>query len=130
MIMNHPWFSATDLKSGNATYELWRQDVKCLMEQSYDRDAILNAVRKSSRGEEGMVGMRLDLDANIDDVIRKLDSIYGSVDKKEILLPEFYGSRQQNDENVSHWSCRLEGIIVFHDVVLIATEGGNKVYGS
>jgi len=69
-----------------------------------------------------MVAMRLDLDANIDDIIRKLDRIYGSVDKKEILLAEFYGSRQQNDENVSHWSCRLEGIIGFDDVVLIATE--------
>ena len=82
--MNHspkiPWFSGTDLKSGDATYELWRQEVKCLMEQNYDRDAILNAVRKSSRGEEGMVSMRLDLDANIDNIIRKLDSIYGSVD--------------------------------------------------
>lgn len=74
-----------------------------------------------------MVAMRLDLDANIDDIIRKLDSIHGCVDKKEILLPECYGSRQQNDENVSHWSCRLEGI-VFHDVVLIATDG--TVYGS
>jgi hypothetical protein len=101
--MNHPpkipWFSGTDLKSGNATYELWRQEVKCLMEQSYDRDAILNAVRRSSRGEPGMVAMRRDLNANIDDIIRKLNRIYGSVDKKEILLSEFYGSRQKNYDN-------------------------------
>ena len=57
-----------------------------MMKQNYDKDAILNAVRRSLRGEAGMVAMRLDLDANIDDRMRKLDSIYGSVDKKEILL--------------------------------------------
>ena len=41
-----------------------------------------------------MVAMRPDLDANIDDIIQKLDSIYGSVDKKEILLTQFYGARR------------------------------------
>jgi hypothetical protein len=53
----------------------------------------------------------IDLDANIDDIIRKLDSIYGSVDRKEILLTQFYGARQEKDEDISHWSCRLERII-------------------
>jgi hypothetical protein len=62
-------------------------------------------------GEAGMVAMRIDLDANIDDIIRKRDSIYGSVDRKEILLTQFYGARQEKDENISHWSCRFERII-------------------
>lgn len=115
MLMNHPpkitWFSGTEQKAGDTTYELWRHEVQCLLKQNYDEDAILNAVRRSLRGEAGLVAMRLELDATIHDILQKLDSIYGSVDKKEELLAEFYGSRQQPDESVTAWSCRLEGII-------------------
>ena len=115
LILNQPpkitWFSGTDLKSGDATYEIWRHEVNCMRKQNYDKDAMLIAVRRSLRGEAGMVAMRIDLDANIDDIIRKLDSIYGSVDRKEILLTQFYGARQEKDEDISHWSCRLERII-------------------
>jgi hypothetical protein len=82
-----------------------------MRKQNYDKDAMLIAVRRSLRGEAGMVAMRIDLDVNIDDIIRKLDSIYGSVDRKEILLTQFYGARQEKDEDISHWSCRLERII-------------------
>ena len=80
------WFSGTDLKSGDTTYEIWRHEVNCMMKQNYDKDAILNAVRITLRGEAEMVAMRLDLDANIDDIVRKPDNIYDCVDKKEILL--------------------------------------------
>ena len=45
-------------------------------------DTILNVLRMSSRGEARMVVMRPDLDVNIDDSIRTLDRIHGSVDKK------------------------------------------------
>jgi hypothetical protein len=27
------------------------------------------------------------------------------------LLTQFYGARQEKDEDISHWSCRLERII-------------------
>ena len=85
---------------------------KCLLRQkTYEPDAILNAVRRSLRGEAGHLSTRLDLDASVEDIIQKLDSIYGSVDKKEEVLAEFYGSRQRNDETVTSWSCRLESII-------------------
>lgn len=60
LILNHPpkitWFSGTDLKSGDATYEIWRHEVNCMRKQNYDTDAMLNAVRRSLRGEAGMVG--------------------------------------------------------------------------
>lgn len=115
MMMNHPpkitWFSGTEPKSGDTTYELWRHEVKCLLKQNYEPDAILNAVHRSLRGEAGLVAMRLDLDASVNTIVQKLDSIYGSVDKKEELLAEFYGSRQKSEETVTSWSCRLESII-------------------
>ncbi|VDI23024.1 Hypothetical predicted protein [Mytilus galloprovincialis] len=104
-------FSGNEPKSGDTTYELWKQEVKLLMKQSYEKEAILNAVRRSLRGEAGYAAMRLDLDASVEEVIHKLDSIYGNVDKKEELLAEFYGSRQKEDETVTSWSCRLESLM-------------------
>ena len=113
--MTHPpktsWFSGSTPKSGETTYELWKHEVRLLMRQPYDKDSILNAVRRSLRGEAGYVPIRLELDASVEEIIQKLDSIYGNVDKKEELLAEFYGSRQREDESVTSWSCRLEGII-------------------
>ena len=95
--MSHPpkitWFSGTEPKSGETTYELWKHDVRCLMNQSYEEDSILNAVRRFLRGEAGYVALRLPLDATVEEILQKLDSIYGSVDKKVELLAEFYGSR-------------------------------------
>ncbi|VDH97527.1 Hypothetical predicted protein [Mytilus galloprovincialis] len=115
VVMTHPPrisnFSGNEPKSGDTTYELWKQEVKLLMKQSYEKEAILNAVRRSLRGEAGYAAMRLDLDASVEEVIHKLDSIYGNVDKKEELLAEFYGSRQKEDETVTSWSCRLESLM-------------------
>ena len=115
MMMNHPpkipFFSGTEVKQGDVAYEIWRHEVKVLLKQNYEKDAILNAVRRSLRGEAGYVAMRLDLDASVDDILHKLDSVYGSIEKKEELMAGFYGARQREDESVSAWSCRLESIL-------------------
>ncbi|VDI05353.1 Hypothetical predicted protein [Mytilus galloprovincialis] len=114
-IINHPpkiaWFSGTETKAGDVTFEVWRHEVRVLMRQNYDKDAVLNTVRRSLRGEAGMVAMRLDLDASVQEILQKLDSVYGSVEKKEELLAEFYSARQGTDESVTTWSCRLESIL-------------------
>ena len=35
-------------------------------------------------------------------------SVYGEVDSKEHLLAKFYSSKQEENESVTKWSCRLE----------------------
>jgi len=115
MMMNHPpkipWFSGNEVKTGDVPYDIWRHEVKVLLRQTYEKEAMLNAVRRSLRGEAGYVAMRLDLDAPVEEILHKLDSVYGSIEKKEELLGEFYGARQKEDESVSAWSCRLESTL-------------------
>ncbi|CAG2226342.1 unnamed protein product [Mytilus edulis] len=45
-IINHPpkiaWFSGTETKAGDVTFEVWRHEVRVLMRQNYDKDAVLN----------------------------------------------------------------------------------------
>lgn len=97
---------------GETTYDLWRYEINCLMkEKIYELDVITHAVRHSLRGEAGRVSMRLGTDATVHQILQKLDSVYGNVARKEELMAEFYSARQQPDEDVSSWSCRLEDII-------------------
>lgn len=98
-------------KKGEITYELWKNEVRILLAQSYDQETKLQAVRRSLRGEAGRVAMRLEQTATVQDIIKKLDSVYAGVEKKEELLAQFYGARQQQTEDVTAWSCRLEDII-------------------
>ena len=104
-------FSGANNK-GEATYELWRYEVCGLMaDKLYDPENINYAVRRSLKGEAGTIAMHLGAKASIPEIIHKLDSIYGNVERKEDLLAQFYRARQEDNETVTKWSCRLEDII-------------------
>ena len=104
-------FSGSNQK-GEAKYELWRYEVCGLMtDKLHSPENVSYAVRKSLKGDAGMIAMHLGPAATIPEILHKLDSIYGDVEGKEDLLAEFYRARQDDDETVTKWSCRLENII-------------------
>lgn len=55
--------------------------------------------------------MRLDKDIFVNQILNKLDSFYGNIDRREALLAEFYGARQKEGEDITNWSWRLENVI-------------------
>ncbi|CAG2194046.1 unnamed protein product [Mytilus edulis] len=99
-----------DAKTGTP-YDLWRYEVQCLIKTGHTHETITMAIRRSLRGDASKVPMRLGPEATIDDIIDKMDSIYGSVDQPKALLGQFYTARQQDDEDVARWACRLEEIL-------------------
>ena len=104
-------FSGSNNK-GEATYELWRYEVCGLMaDKLYDPENINYAVRRSLKGEARTIAMHLGPKASIPEILHKLDSIYENVERKEDLLAQFYRARQEDNETVTKWSCRLEDII-------------------
>ncbi|XP_071142173.1 uncharacterized protein [Mytilus edulis] len=103
-----PTFSGDN--KGDNTYEVWRYQVLCLIIENYAHEVIAQAIRRSLRGEPSKIVMRLGPKATVDDIIDKMDSIYGIVDQKEAFLAQFYTARQEQDEDVSTWGCRLEEI--------------------
>lgn len=103
---------AREKKGGETTYHLWRFEVQCLRaDGSFTKEQVALAVRRSLRGEAGLVAMRLGPDAFIEDVLRKMESVFGDVDENESIMSEFYNARQKEEEDVTTWSCRLEGIL-------------------
>lgn len=104
-------FSGSNNK-GETTYALWRYEICGLMaDHLYDPESINYAVRRSLKGDAGMIAMNLGPKASVVEILEKLDSIYGDVERKEDLLAQFYRARQEDDESVTKWSCRLETII-------------------
>jgi hypothetical protein len=55
--------------------------------------------------------MNLGMDATLSDILTRLDSVNGPVNRAEAILAEFYSEREKTTENVSSWSCRLEDIM-------------------
>lgn len=101
-----------DNSKGEATYAQWVYEVKCLLlEKVHKPEVIAQAIRNSLRGEASNLLRRLGYGANISDILEKFDSVYGEVDSKEHLLAKFYSSKQEDQEDVTKWSCRLEDIL-------------------
>ena len=49
--------------------------------------------------------------ARVDQILEKLDGLYGNVLTGEALVQQFYSARQKPEEPVAKWGCRLEGIL-------------------
>lgn len=106
-----PNFSGDSSKS-EVTYELWRNEVDCLLaERTYSESQILQAARKSLRGEAGGINLRMRTEGTIHDLLAKLEAVYGTVELGETLLSQFYSAQQREDETVATWGCRVEDLL-------------------
>lgn len=103
---------STDKKTGETTYPLWRYEIEGLRkDKTHSDEVIIQAIRKSVRGDAGMIAMRLGPQATLGQILAKMDSVFGSVDDRETIMSEFYNAKQKDDEDVATWSCRLEAIL-------------------
>jgi len=106
------FFSGNNKAKGETTYDLWRHELRCLVnDQTHSNQVIGQAIRRSLRGEAGRVVMRLGPHAEVGHVLQKMDSVYGVVEEKESVMREFYNACQKDDEDITTWSCRLEDIL-------------------
>lgn len=96
----------------DVAYDVWRFEVDCMLsDQTYSAGQIMQAARKSLKGEASGIAMRLGPTATIQDLLKKLEGAYGTVEMSETLMSQFYSTQQQEGENVTAWSCRIEGIL-------------------
>lgn len=105
-----PSFSGN--KGGETPFEVWLHHVRCLQQnKTFSPQGIVNLVQQSLRGKAATVAMCLGPSAGIDELLSKLESIFGSVDRGQSLLANFYSARQEEAEEVSMWACRLEHLL-------------------
>lgn len=105
-------FSGELSSKTDAPFDLWKYEVSCLLaEGTYSTNVILHAVRKSLRGEAGRIAMRLGTSASIQELLDKLEGVYGTVHRGQTLLADFYSAQQGEIESVATWGCRLEDLL-------------------
>ena len=92
--------------------EAWKFEVMTLAKEGTFSDTVIaTALKKSLRGDAASVVRRMGLNASIDDIMTKLEGIFGTVEDSESLLSTFYSAQQLPDEKVSIWGCRLEDLL-------------------
>ena len=98
-----------DPKGDNTTYRQWRFYVKCLIEDDdMTPSNIMKAIRKSLKGKAANHLVDMGERVTPEDVILKLDSIYGIVATSQLLLQDLFRAEQEDTEDVADWGCRLE----------------------
>lgn len=101
-----------EVKGDQVSFDLWKYEVKSLKESDiHEPETVFQAVRKSLRGEASRVAMRLGPGAPLDELLDKLEGIYGTIESGEDILAKFYAASQQENENVVSWGFRLENIL-------------------
>ena len=99
----------TVLKKGEVIYDQWKYEVMGLMtSRTFSGEMILQAMRRTVKGEASRVLMRLGGDVTYEEVMRKFDSVYGIIERKQNILANLYSARQREGEDITEWSCRLE----------------------
>ena len=102
----------TVLKKGEVVYDQWKYEVLGLRTSGkWPEDILLQAMRKSVKGEASKVLMRLGNEITFGEVMKKFESVYGIIESKEHILANFYSARQMESEDITAWSCRLEDLL-------------------
>jgi hypothetical protein len=95
----------------DSSFGKWKYDVMCVKEELDDSkhtlSTALSAVRKSLRSPASDIITHLGKEADLDTIISKLKSVYGTVYSGQTLLQKFYAGTQK-DESCGQWACRLE----------------------
>ena len=95
-----------------ASYEEWKYEVEYLMQGgNYSESQMGQAIRRSLRSQAKRVVMPLGASASVQEIMKKLESVFGSIATRGAIMREFYTATQQQDESVSLWGLRLEEII-------------------
>ena len=94
---------------GEVSYEVWRYEVDRLLESTeYSHTVVRSAILRSLKGKASDVTLCVDPSASIQDLLAKIHSIYGTVQEKTSLVGNFYSAKQQSEESVRDWGCRVE----------------------
>ena len=102
-------FSGDSSKQDTA-YDQWKYEVECLIREQYKESSVAQAIRRSLKGDASSVAMRLGPEAKISEIMEKMESVFGTVERGETTMEEFYSANQKKSEDSMAWSCRLEEI--------------------
>ena len=114
--LNKPYisqFSGVEPTPKNeSTFEAWRLEIKSLRSSNmFPEYMVTQAIRNSLKVPARSTLLTLGPRASSEEILHKLESVFGNVASGQSIMQEFYTAVQQPDENVTMWSLRLEEIL-------------------
>ena len=106
-----PLFSGTPGK--DSSFARWKWEVKsCMASKQYPNHVLLTGVRKSLRSPAADSLTHMPATATAEDILAKLECVYGTVMPGQTLLKKFWSEPQKGpkEEDCAQWSLRLEGL--------------------
>ena len=105
-----PIFSGEE--KSETSFDIWNLEVKCVLrEGNYTDSSVLQAIRGSLKGKARSLLLSLSEHATAENIIDKLDGVYGNVYSSEALLENFFKETQQPNQSVAEYGMKLESII-------------------
>ncbi|XP_053392016.1 trichohyalin-like [Mercenaria mercenaria] len=107
-------FSGEDPKPKNeVTLDEWKTEIKSLIATNiYPDNLIAQAVRKSLKGQARKVLININPTATSEEIIEKIEDIFGDTSSKQTIFTEYYTASQREKESVADWGLRLEEILL------------------
>ena len=114
--LNKPYisqFSGVEPTPKNeSTFESWRLEIESLRSSNiFPEYMVTQSIRNSLKVPARNTLLTLGPRASSEEILHKLESVFGNVASGQSIMQEFYTAVQQPDENVTMWSLRLEEIL-------------------
>ena len=106
-------FSGMDpVPKSESSFEGWKLELDCLIGSKMYQDHIINQlIRNSLSGQARTVIVTLGPKVTNQEIIDKLESVFGNVATGASIMQEFYTTAQNADESVTLWGIRIEQIV-------------------
>ena len=93
-------------------FEEWKFEVNRARRNGiYSEHAIAQSIFKSLRPPAKKVLFTMDQSATVDEIVKGLEGVFGSVSSGIRAMQDFFTAAQKPDESAVNWGLRLEGII-------------------
>ena len=99
-------------KKNESPFETWKLEVECMKKNAvYPDFVVTQVIRNSFKGHARNVLFTISSTATSQEIIDKLEGIFGDVACRESIMQDFYTATQNESESVMLWGLRLEEII-------------------
>ena len=107
-----PFSGMEPVQKNECSFEDWKLEIQCLIQSgAYPDYIVAQCIRNSLKVPAKRATVTLGSSVTSQELIEKLQNVFGNVASGESVLTEFYTSSQQPTESVTMWGLRLEEIV-------------------
>ena len=111
MPYSHPKFPSFGGKSGKGevTWDCFKFEIELLItDRVFSQEHVLHGIRRAAKGEVADIIRRLGTLVTVDQVLNKLESVYGNIETRETIMKKMYNCTQKPNKSDTSFASRSE----------------------